>query len=215
LGCGLFLIMKRIWKSLATYVRVAPLLVAFLCGCETTGADKDSAAMTNAMGDLRLGADILRPGDHIKIIYNDIPQAPQPAELQIPDDGKLVLHMGVEVNFANKRRTDVEREIEREYIEGKKYYKKITITIERAGLFVSVGGYVRTPMNVPCQGDMTVVKAVNAAGGWTEYGAPRRTIIQRSNGTKVKVDLRKAVDDPKFDLPVYPGDKVYIPKGNF
>ncbi len=192
---------------------LAMILVAlmFAAGCSTDSAERPATAKVSTAN--VLGSEILKPGDRIRIVYNDISSQVkvEPVEFQIPDDGKLILHMGLSFNFAGQHRTKMEREIERAYID-QGLYKRITISIERVGLSVSVGGEVKTAGNVMYVGGMTVVKAVNSAGGCTDFASKGRVQITRSNGTTVKVDLRSAIKDPSKDVEVYPGDQVYVPR---
>ena len=90
--------------------------LAFLVtGCNTgkagpktveTVVDNRSPLSDPSTNDVPLGADILRPGDRVRVIYNDIPDRVEPAELQVPEgDGVLTLYLGVEAKFSGKKVT--------------------------------------------------------------------------------------------------------------
>ena len=160
-----------------------------------------------------ISADHLRPGDRIRVVFNDIPDAPVPTEEVIPEDGRIILPRGVEVVVIGKKRTDVEKEIGRIYVEDKKLYTKITANIERMASFISVGGEVRNPSSVVFRGDMTVTAAIASAGGFSNYANRSRVIVTRAaNKKQVKVNVRRAVNNPELDLILYPGDQVYVPR---
>ena len=199
------------------------LLALLLAGCASTGStDSDSepavpagagASAATSPGDDALSADYLRPGDRIKIVYNDIPDSPTPTEQVVPEDGRIILPRGVEVVVLGKKRTDVEREIATIYVEEKRIYRKITVTIERMASFISVGGEVRAPSSVVYRGDMSVSAAIAAAGGFTEFANRSRVIVTRAATKKqITINVRKAVNDPKLDVMLYPGDQVYVPR---
>ncbi len=176
------------------------------------GASAGSGSSVESSALLALSADHLRPGDRIKIIYNDIPDIPTPTEQIVPEDGRILLPRGVEVMVLGKKRTDVEREIASLYIDGR-IYQRITVTIERMASYISVEGEVRTPSTVMYRGDMNVTAAIAAAGGFTEY-ANRSAVVVTRAATKeqLKVNVRRAVRDPRLNLPLYPGDSVHVPR---
>lgn len=172
-----------------------------------------SLGSDTATNDVPLGADILRPGDRVRVIYNDIPDRVEPAELQVPEgDGVLTLYLGVEAKFAGKKVPQLEREITAAYVEEKKLFRRITINIERIGQTVSVGGEVREAGNVNWVAGMTVTSAINAAKGMTDYAAKERVLLTRSTKALIKVNVKKALEDPSQDLKVYPGDKIEVPR---
>lgn len=182
-----------------------------LAGCETLSNGGPPMAQPKASD---TSSDILRVGDRVRIIYLDIPDAPAtPSELQIPEDGKVLLPKGVEINLANKKRTDVEKEIQDIYVNVRRLYPRMTVNIERQALVISVGGDVRTPSFVPHSGEMTVTRAINAAGGFNEFANRAKVQVTRAaTKQQIIVNVKKAQDDPKLDLPVYPGDVIFVPR---
>ncbi len=61
--------------------------------------------------------------------------------------------------------------------------------------FVNVGGEVKLPQRVQYTGDLTVLSAISAAGGFTEYASQSRVRLLR--GSKViNVDIRKVRKHP-------------------
>jgi polysaccharide export outer membrane protein len=177
-------------------------------GCETPAPANQTQV---APKDMTINQDLLRAGERIRIIYLDIPDAPTPTEQQIPESGKLTLPKGVEVMFANKLKTDVEKEIQDIYVNQRRLYPRMTVNIERQGLTVSIGGEVRTPGSVLHSGQMTVTRAINAAGGFTEFALHSDVVITRAiSGQQIHVNVDKALKKPALDVPVYPGDSVLV-----
>lgn len=186
------------------------LALVLLGGCASAPTESSTESNSVSAADVQ-SADYLRPGDRIKIVYNDIPDVPTPTEQVVPEDGRIILPRGVEVVVIGKKRTDVEREIATIYVDEKRIYRKITVTIERMASFISVGGEVRAPSSVVYRGDMTVTAAIAAAGGFTEYANRSRVVVTRAaNKKQITVNVRKAVNDPQLDLLLYPGDQVYV-----
>lgn len=66
----------------------------------------------------------------------------------------------------------------------------------------SIGGEVKNPGNYPYEPNLTVQKAINLAGGVTEW----------SNGKRFKIEREKPLDDGELnaDTPVNPGDVVTV-----
>ena len=192
---------RALWALLSL---VACLLFS---GCDTGGANPQTNATLTAPPQ-----DLLRAGEHIKIIYLDIPDAPAtPTEQQIPENGKLLLPKGVEVMFANRLKTEVEREIQDIYVNQRHLYPRMTVNIERQGLAVSVGGEVRTPGMVAHLGQMTVTRAINAVGGFNEFADKTDVIVTRAiTKEQISVNVKRAFDKPALDLPVYPGDSILV-----
>ncbi|MES2504696.1 MAG: polysaccharide biosynthesis/export family protein [Myxococcota bacterium] len=79
-------------------------------------------------------------------------------------------------------------------------------------------GEVKTPGPYPYEDNMTLIGAIAKAGGPTPLAAANRTIISRSdNGRPVKMTAKMsdigAGEAP--DLPVMPGDIIFVPQSLF
>ena len=82
---------------------------------------------------------------------------------------------------------------------------------------VRVTGAVRTPVSIPYRQGMTVLDAVLAAGGVTEFAAPDRSGLYRRNGQEtqsyaVKLDRILNSGDLATNYPVAPGDVITVPE---
>jgi protein involved in polysaccharide export with SLBB domain len=59
---------------------------------------------------------------------------------------------------------------------------------------------------------MTVLRAIDTAGGFTDF-ANRKTIeLRRANGQKFKVNWYNAIKDARLDLEVFPNDQIIVHK---
>jgi protein involved in polysaccharide export with SLBB domain len=77
-----------------------------------------------------------------------------------------------------------------------------------------VGGEVAHPGPEVYIGSTTVTTAVQAAGDLTQFGS-HRVWLTRADGTRIKVNLDKALSDSTQDPPVFPGDKIQVPRRLF
>lgn len=87
-------------------------------------------------------------------------------------------------------------------------------------LRVRVTGAVRTPVSIPYHQGMTVLDAVLASGGVTEFAAPDRTELYRKtkSGTQsYAVQLGHILQDGQLatNYPVEPGDVITVPQRSF
>lgn len=87
---------------------------------------------------------------------------------------------------------------------------------------VRVTGAVRQPVSVPYRQGMTVLDAVLAAGGTTEFAAPDRTELYRKDkdgdGSKayaVRLDKILKQGDLSTNYPAQPGDVITVPERAF
>lgn len=90
----------------------------------------------------------------------------------------------------------------------------ITINMTPQSRFVNVGGAVRQPGRVPYTPDLTLLSAINAAGGFNEFANPKAVRLVRGGKSEVynSAKLRK---DPRLDPVVQPGDQIEVPQSWF
>jgi len=85
---------------------------------------------------------------------------------------------------------------------------------------VRVTGAVRQPVSIPFRQGMTVLDAVLAAGGPTEFASGDRTVLHRKTadgelGYAVKLDGILERGDLATNFPVAPGDVITVPERTF
>jgi len=194
------------------------LLCAVLWGGCQTGFDQapasggtpaptvpSSASATNAA----FSIDRIAVGDIIRVMYEaSVPIAP--TEIQVPETGLVTIHMGEQVEVAGKMAADVSKEIRELFTVKKQMYKRLSVNVQVLGRTVSVGGEVRSTGSFPFEGGMTVLKAINRAGGFTEYADRRKVRVTRVNGQQITVDCKAALKMPELDVPLYPGDRIEV-----
>ena len=90
----------------------------------------------------------------------------------------------------------------------------ITIVMQPTARFVTVGGAVRNPMRVPFTEDMTLLTAINAAGGFNDFADQKKVRLLRGSTAKI-YDVRQFRRDPSLDVRLQPGDRVEVPQSFF
>lgn len=198
------------------------MALLFSTGCETTesGASPSTggAASTNSSPTTQNAAqadwiDRVQVGDMIIVSITEVPNPPPPFQLQVRTDGKINLLHNYEFTVAGKKRQEIEKEIENFYVREKEIYKRLTVSVGLPPRLFSIGGEVRQQGQVSHPGQMTVVKAIHAAGGFTDFANKRKIIVTRgSDKTQITIDYKKAIRDPKADVFIYPGDIIYVDK---
>jgi len=186
------------------------LLMAVLWGGCQMGigqATPQTAPATGANGGFSI--DRIAVGDVIRVMYEaSVPIAP--TEIQVPETGLVTIHMGEQVQVAGKMAADVSKDIRDLLTVKKQMYKRLSVNVQVLGRTFSVGGEVRTSGSFPFDGGMTVLKAINRAGGFTEYANRREVRVTRVNGQQVTVDCKAAMKKPELDIPLYPGDRIEV-----
>lgn len=204
--------MKR-WQNRLGIPWFQMLSVLLFCGICASCSTADSPVVT-AGKKSSLNEEYLNVGDKVKIIYSDIPNQVAPTEQQIPANHKIVLHLNLEVDFVGKTKTELEKEIRDLYI-NRGLYKNINIAIEVPTRPISIGGEVKSPSTYAHQANLTLTKAINMAGGFTEYAKRTKIHVIRADGTKFDVNYKTADKDPAADKPIYPGDRIHVDRTIF
>ncbi len=199
--------MKLAWK---------PFLLLLVCclalACDTLDQGSGRPPSTPRGAAAPDSVDLLRVGEKIQVLLSDTPGGPISAEVVISEDGKITLHYDQTFVAAGKTRSKLEAEIRTRYVPG--FYTKLTVTVKQDDRFVYVDGFVKAPNNYPYRPGMTLLKAITVAGGFSEFGKKNEVTITR-DGNEQKVDCEKALKDPKLDPPLFPGDRIYVPRRFF
>ena len=85
---------------------------------------------------------------------------------------------------------------------------------------VFIQGEVKAPGAVKFVKDLTIVKAITQAGGFTPLAAPKRVTILRAEGGKkqnMRVNVEEMISNPaeKPDMPLQPNDILIVPQRLF
>ena len=159
------------------------------------------------------GTTALTAGELITISFSDIVGL-LPIEQRIREDGNVTLHFNLIVHAQGKTPGQLAEAIRNEYVP--KYFNYLTVTVNTAERVIFVGGEVRNPSRQAHGGTkMTVTRAIDTAGGFTEFANRKAVQLIRANGDRVKINYDKAIKDPKKDPEVFPGDRVHVPASSW
>lgn len=179
------------------------VLTLVLAGCGTPGGHTKTTEKAGS-------PDILRPGDAVYISFSGVIDPPQRVEDRIREDGCITIPFYPAVEAAGLTRLQLQQKVLDLYVP--KYYKRLTVTVNPAERWIYVSGQVRKEGGIPYAGELTVLKAIAAAGGFTDFARKNRVRLTRANGQIINVDCDRALQEPTLDLPLFPGDQVYVPR---
>jgi len=160
----------------------------------------------------------LRVGDPVELKIGGVPNEEQVQvnnTYTVDASGDINLPYINKVKAAGRSPAELARAIEESYRAGKVFTNpNITILMQPSARFVNVGGSVRTAQRVPFTEDMTLLAAINAAGGFNDFADQKRVRLLRGNQVKV-YDVRQFRRDPSKDVKLQPGDRVEVPQTFF
>ncbi len=156
----------------------------------------------------------LRVGDRIKIDIIGTPDNVEASEQEIKEDGTISLQMIGRIQAAGKTPGQLERDIQEALVP--RFYAHASVTVSATARFFYVGGEVNQNGSgggrIMISGPMTLTGAIDAAGGFNPFANRKKVRLTRVNGTVIIVNCRRAVLHSDEDPPVYPGDRIYIPR---
>lgn len=152
-------------------------------------------------------------GDKLRIeVYKD-PQLSQ--QLQVRPDGKITLPLLGDVPAAGRTALELRDQLTDSL---KEYITSPTVTVivvETMPQVVHVMGEVNSPGAHPIQGEMTVIQALAAAGGFKDFAKKNKITIQRRayNGRVqvIRFDYKAAVEGRGQPVFVQSGDTIIVP----
>lgn len=158
---------------------------------------------------------LLRSGDIIELRIGGVP----PEEVQqvsgpyaIDGDGFVNLpHIG-KIRADQNTQSELQRSIENAYRSQQIYTNpSITLTIPNTARFVNTGGEVKAPQRVPFTADLTLLGAISASGGFTEFADQKKVRLLR-DGKVTIVNVKEVRKDPEKDVRLKPGDRIEVPQ---
>jgi protein involved in polysaccharide export with SLBB domain len=198
--------MRLLPQDMPRYVSAlcALALAAMLAGCFTDSqANKPPPPHDPTQ-------DPLRVGDRIKVELSGIPDNVPLEPQDIHEDGSIMLPYVGRVLAAGKSPSKLEQEITTNYVP--RYYTHISVTVTPVARFFFVGGQVNNSAGgrIMYTGPITVMGAIQAAGDFTPFADKRHVQVTRVDGTILKVNCIQAIKHPEKDVPIYPGDRIWV-----
>jgi polysaccharide export outer membrane protein len=210
------MVVMKHWNHVITLVAAA-LLTACASGGSTSPPPKQDAT-AQAVASYLIGVD-----DQLQVTVWHNPDLS--VSVPVRPDGMITVPLVGDVPAGGRTTEQVSAEIQQklaQYIRDPQV--AVILTALRSHEYLSrirVTGAVRSPISIPYRQGMTVLDAVLAAGGTTEFAAPDRTELYRRNegGTtqSYAVRLEKILQqgDLANNYPVQPGDVITVPQRAF
>jgi polysaccharide biosynthesis/export protein len=155
-----------------------------------------------------------RVGDTVIVTCSGTPMEIPVHEETIKEDGTIFLSLIGSINAVGKTAGELQNEIYTNYVP--KYYVRLTVTVNSGERVYYVGGEVKGGGRQLYVGDTTVTKAIQSAGGMTDFANHGKVWLTRATtGQRIRVDYDKALENPAKDPPVYPGDQINVEKRIF
>ena len=155
----------------------------------------------------------LRVGDQIQVrIETSTTQPPQAYDLSLDENGEIALPLINRLKAEGLTTSELAQRIQAAYVP--RYYVRCSVNVLVASRFFYVGGEIRSPGRYPWTQDVTLLKAINTAGGFSDFANRARVELTRGKDKQVfdGNDLRA---HPEKDVPVQPGDSIYVPRSIF
>ena len=165
---------------------------------------------TNAFESIGGGTSFLRVGDPLTISFTDVPMlsSMRDQKVRIPESGMITLPYNVRVMAAGKTVSQLEKDIRDAYVP--EHFVHLTAIVNTEERFFYVDGEVKQPGRQIFGGELTVLRAIGTAGGFTDFANRKNIQLRRQNGQTFYVNYNKAIDHPEVDLPVYPNDLIIV-----
>jgi polysaccharide export outer membrane protein len=155
----------------------------------------------------------IRSGDPLIIYLRGIMPRDEDFQLIVNERGDVVLPFIGDVRAAGRTSSELEREIQRTYIE-REIYRAVTVNVIVPSQSFFVQGEVRAPQRYPIIAGMTLMQAIAAAGGYTEFADRRRVMLTRA-GVVRTINMRDIERDPRLDITIESGDVIRVPRSIF
>ncbi len=148
----------------------------------------------------------LRPGDMVVIMLRAV-QSEQ-IETTVDENGDIKLPFIGAVRAAGCTASELENRIQSRYIDGK-IYRYLTVHVHVPTRSYFVRGEVRNPGRFPLAGSVTVLQAIAAAGGYTDFADISDIRLTRGDRT-FRLNGRDIERNPEKDIEVEAGDTIVV-----
>ena len=199
----------------AAYTLFAALAVVALSVPAAPASAEAPAVAAAVNADYRIG-----PGDSLQIYVWQNPDLS--VTVPVRQDGKVSSPLVEDMLAAGKTASELARDIEKvlsEYVRSPKVNVFVLNAVSALSQ-VKVTGQVKTPQALPFHEGMTVLDAVLAAGGLTDFAAGNRAKLVRMVDGKaqeigIRLDRLLEKGDMSQNIALRAGDVLLIPQSRF
>lgn len=180
------------------------LMLVMLAGCFSVDRAETVADDSTAL----IGLYSLKPLDPLMITLLGIPKETV-IETTVDEYGQITLpYISDPIEVVGLSTSALEREIQRIYTEGE-IYRNITVNIQTTAKTYFMEGEIARPMEYNLNRRITLLQAIAAASGYTEYADKKDiTIIRR--GEIIKVNAKEIEKHPEMDIQIEAGDRIKV-----
>jgi len=192
------------------------LFSLILSGIQLPAASADEApAPSSVPGDYVIG-----PGDTIQVFVWRNPDLT--VTVPVRPDGKISTPLVEDMVAVGKTPSHLARDIETALAQYVKSPEVNVIVTQPMSVFsqVKVIGQVLHPQSLAYREGMTVLDAVLAVGGLSQFAAGNRALLERKHDgktqqIKIKLDSLVNAGDLKQNIALEPGDVLVVPESRF
>lgn len=213
--------------KLRTALTILAWLACGICSCysqsalpvaDKTGAQTNShdASLTSPQFAERNPRYRLRPGDVLDLTFELSPELNQ--QISVQPDGFVTLKQVGDFHVAGESVPEFTESVKSAY--GKFLHEPmITVSLkEFEKPFFTAGGMIAHPGKYEMRGDVTLVEALQQAGGFTEESKHSQVLLFRrvsQDWAQAKViDVKKMLNQKTLaeDIHLQPGDMIFVPQ---
>lgn len=149
-----------------------------------------------------------KSGDPVVINLRGIYPKDETVEDIIDEDGNVTIPLIGDILAAGKSTSQLETEITRMYIDGG-YYRNVTVTVILPSPFYFIRGEIRLPGRYQVVSGVTLLQAIAAGGGYTEFANPKSVKLIRGK-TTTTINMREIERHPERDVRLESGDVIVV-----
>jgi len=149
--------------------------------------------------------------DPITIQFGGMPEQ-QLMQVVVDENGQINLPHLEPVKAFGLTTSELEREIERLYLEGQ-IYRNVSINVTMTAKSYYVQGEVNAPGQFPLTSGTTLMQALAAARGVSPYASDKVTITRK--GQSFRFDIKYIERDPSRDMRIEAGDLIKVHRSWF
>ena len=197
-------------KNSVKIICVLPLLAMLLAGC---AAKTPPGAMLPPEDPTALSGARFHAGDTVIVAFDGLPENPTTQEKTVNEDGTVTLS-DVGVNkVVGKTTGELETIIHDKYVP--QFYNHLTVTVKAGERVFYVRGEVANKSRQVYVGQLTVTKAIAAAGDFTDFANHKNVLLIRASGQRFVLNCDAILRGEALDPPVYPGDQIEVRRRRF
>ena len=184
------------------------LAIALAAGCAGPSVNRPNGGPPSTETESRL-----RIGDQIQIrVETSTTQPPQLFDLMVDERGDVALPLIDRLKADGLTSSELADRIQKTYVP--RYFVRCNVNVLVSSRFFYVGGEARSPGRYPWTKDVSLLKAINTAGGFSDYA--NRSSVELTRGKEKKTYNCEAIrQHPENDVEIQPGDSIYVPRSIF